>query len=114
MRNRNEPVFMISVVSRLLRVHPQTLRLYEREGFIMPKRTGGQRLYSEDDLERLETVLRLTRELGVNRAGVEVILRMKKRLEFLQDEVEDMLDAMESEKRELFRGRIRRIFEEEE
>jgi MerR family transcriptional regulator/heat shock protein HspR len=68
---RGHKLYMISVVSEMLGVHPQTLRIYEREGFIRPKRSGGNtRLYSEEDVEKLEMVLRLTRELGVNLAGV--------------------------------------------
>ena len=76
-RDRSEPLYMISIVSRMLGVHPQTLRLYEREGLICPKRNNKQRLYSEEDIERINFILQLTRELGVNNAGVEIILRMK-------------------------------------
>jgi MerR family transcriptional regulator/heat shock protein HspR len=73
---------MISIVSERYNIHPQTLRLYEREGLIMPTRTGGNtRLYGPDQLRRLELILRLTRDLGVNLAGVEVILSMIKDLE---------------------------------
>jgi MerR family transcriptional regulator/heat shock protein HspR len=83
---------MISVVSEMLGVHPQTLRIYEREGFIRPKRSGGNtRLYSEEDVERLEMVLRLTRELGVNLAGVEVILSMREKMEQMQREMEETI-----------------------
>ena len=70
MAERKQRLYMISVVSEMLGIHPQTLRIYEREGFIKPLRSGGNtRLYSEDDVERLEMVLRLTRDLGVNLAG---------------------------------------------
>ncbi len=83
---------MISVVSEMLGVHPQTLRIYEREGFIKPKRSGGNtRLYSEGDVEKLEMVLRLTRELGVNLAGVEVILSMREKMERMQREMEETI-----------------------
>jgi len=83
---------MISVVSEMLGIHPQTLRLYEREGFIKPKRSGGNtRLYSDDDIEKLEMILRLTRELGVNLAGVEVVLSMRENMERMQREMEETI-----------------------
>ncbi len=113
-KNKERPLYMIGVVSRMLGVHPQTLRLYEKEGFVRPKRIGGQRLYSEADVERLHLILELTRDLGVNRAGVEIILRMRHRLESLQSEVEEMLTIMEEDMRLEFREKIRRIFFEEE
>lgn len=113
-KNKERPLYMIGVVSRMLGVHPQTLRLYEKEGFVRPKRIGGQRLYSESDVERLHLILELTRDLGVNRAGVEIILRMRHRLESLQSEVEEMLTIMEEDMRLEFREKIRRIFFEEE
>src|SRR4030043_1653574 len=95
--DNNQPVYMISVVAKMLDVHPQTLRLYEREGLITPNRTKRSRLYSEEDVERLEMILRLTKELGVNKAGVEVILRMRYRLEAMQKEIEDMMDLLEDD-----------------
>ncbi len=113
-KDKDRPLYMIGVVARMLHVHPQTLRMYEREGFVSPKRMGGQRLYSETDVERLNLVLELTRDLGVNRAGVEIILRMRHRLESLQSEVEEMLQAMEDDMRVEFREKIRKIFFEEE
>jgi MerR family transcriptional regulator/heat shock protein HspR len=71
----DEPVFLISVVSKVLKIHPQTLRQYEREGLVTPSRTEGKmRLYSQRDIDRIKTILRLTRELGVNLAGVDIIL----------------------------------------
>ena len=89
---------MISVVSEMLGIHPQTLRLYEREGFIKPKRSGGNtRLYSEEDVEKLELVLRLTRELGVNLAGVEVILSMREQMEHMQREMEETIGQLREE-----------------
>ena len=89
---------MISVVSEMLGVHPQTLRIYEREGFIKPKRSGGNtRLYSEEDVEKLEMVLRLTRELGVNLAGVEVILSMREKMEQMQHEMEETIGRLRQE-----------------
>jgi MerR family transcriptional regulator/heat shock protein HspR len=107
-KDKDRPLYMISVVSRMLHVHPQTLRIYEREGFISPRRMGGQRLYSEADVERLGLILELTRDLGVNRAGVDIILRMRRRLEGLQSEVEEMLQAMEDDMRLEFRERMKR------
>ncbi len=95
---REHRLFMISVVSEMLGIHPQTLRLYEREGFISPKRSGGNtRLYSEEDVEKLEMVLRLTRELGVNLAGVEVILSMREKMERMQREMEETIRDLHTE-----------------
>jgi MerR family transcriptional regulator/heat shock protein HspR len=86
---------MISVVSEMLGIHPQTLRLYEREGFIKPKRSGGNtRLYSEEDVEKLEMILRLTRELGVNLAGVEVVLSMREKIEQMQREMQETTERL--------------------
>ncbi len=92
MAAREHRLYMISVVSEMLGIHPQTLRLYEREGFIKPRRSGGNtRLYSEEDVEKLEMILRLTRELGVNLAGVEVILSMREKMEQMQKEMEETI-----------------------
>jgi MerR family transcriptional regulator/heat shock protein HspR len=83
---------MISVVSERYAIHPQTLRLYEREGLIKPARSAGNtRLYDDEALRRLEIILTLTRELGVNLAGVEVILNMKERMDAMQGEVDRLL-----------------------
>ena len=83
---------MISSVAESYQIHPQTLRLYERLGLLMPSRSDGNtRLYSEDDLQRLEVILTLTRELGVNLAGVDVILNMREKMEQLQKQVEEMV-----------------------
>ena len=112
-RDKNDPVYLISIVSKLLNVHPQTLRLYEREGFIQPKRANKQRIYSENDIEKLTLVLQLTRELGVNRAGVDIILRMRHRMEVLQQEMEEMMGHLESEMRREFKDKLRRAFKEE-
>ncbi len=76
-------------------IHPQTLRTYEREGLLRPSRTGGNtRVYSEEDVERIELILRLTKELGVNLAGVEVILNMREHMEAMHHQVNEMLQAM--------------------
>lgn len=89
--------YMIGVVSMRYGVHPQTLRLYEREGLLTPSRTEGKtRLYSDEDLERLEFILNLTRDLGVNLAGVEVVLGMRDRLNHLQEDLERLAHALEA------------------
>ena len=84
-----QTVFSISRIAKLLHVHPQTLRFYERAGFVKPVRARGDtRLYSHQDIARLRLILHLTRDMGVNLAGVEIILRMQRQLEHLQDEIE--------------------------
>ena len=94
--------YMISAVARRYDIHPQTLRLYEREGLLKPSRTeGNTRLYSDDDLAQLETILTLTRELGVNLAGVEIIVNMRTKMDRMQSEVNEF---MAYAKRELARG----------
>ena len=112
-KDKKQPLFMISVVSRMLGVHPQTLRLYEREGLITPCRTKRSRLYSEEDVEKLAMILRLTRELGVNRSGVDIILRLRHRLEIFQKEMEEMMSFLEEDIRRDFIKRFKRIFSEE-
>ena len=89
---------MISAVAESFNIHPQTLRLYERLGLLKPSRSDGNtRLYSEEDLKRLEVILTLTRELGVNLAGVEVILNMREKMEQLQQQVEEMIEFVREE-----------------
>jgi MerR family transcriptional regulator/heat shock protein HspR len=89
---------MISAVAERFDIHPQTLRLYEREGLITPERSAGHtRLYDEGTLKRLETILALTRDLGVNLAGVEVILNMRERMESMQVEVDRLLAFVKQE-----------------
>lgn len=89
---RGKAMFMISAVARRYRIHPQTLRLYEREGLLKPSRTDGNtRLYSREDLDRLETILTLTRDLGVNLAGVEIILNMRQKMDRMQHEVNEFM-----------------------
>ncbi|MCD6351950.1 MAG: MerR family transcriptional regulator [Armatimonadetes bacterium] len=93
---RREPVYYIGVAARLVGVHPQTLRAYERRGIIKPKRSAyGQRLYSEADLERVRHVRRLTEELGVNLAGVEVIFNLLDRIERMQAEIDRLRKQLE-------------------
>jgi MerR family transcriptional regulator/heat shock protein HspR len=92
---------MISVVAERYGIHPQTLRLYEREGLIKPTRSAGNtRLYDEEAIRRLEIILTLTRDLGVNLAGVEVILNMKERMDHMQGEVDRLLDYIKREAQE--------------
>jgi MerR family transcriptional regulator/heat shock protein HspR len=112
-KDKKQPCFVISVVSEMLDVHPQTLRLYEREGLIRPHRTKRARLYSEEDVEKLAMILRLTRELGVNRSGVDIILRLRERLEMLQKEMEEMMIFLEDDIKRDFIERFRKIFSEE-
>jgi MerR family transcriptional regulator/heat shock protein HspR len=112
-QNKKQPLYMISVVSRMLNVHPQTLRLYEREGLIAPHRTKRTRLYSQEDVEKIAMILRLTRELGVNRSGVEIILRLRRRLEVFQREMEEMMTFLEEDIRKDFIRRMRQIFYED-
>lgn len=84
--------YMISVVANNYGIHPQTLRLYEREGLLKPSRTDGNtRLYSEEDLRQLEVILNLTRDLGVNLAGVEIVLNMRRKMEQMQAEVNEFV-----------------------
>lgn len=112
-KDRTKPIYLISVVCDMLGVHPQTLRLYEREGLIQPLRRRTQRLYSESDLERLNLILQLTREMGVNKAGVEIILRMRRRMEVMQSEMEEMLQRFEDDVKADFRERLRKAFKED-
>ena len=90
--------YMISVVAKNYGIHPQTLRLYEREGLLKPSRTeGNTRLYSEEDLTQLEVILNLTRDLGVNLAGVEIVLNMRRKLEQMQSEFGEFLRQLKEE-----------------
>ena len=101
-RPSGKSFYMISVVAQKYNIHPQTLRLYEREGLLLPSRTeGNTRLYSDEDLAQLETILSLTRDLGVNLAGVEIILNMRKKMERMQGEVNEFMEYV---KHELARG----------
>ena len=89
--------YMISAVAQKYNIHPQTLRLYEREGLLKPSRTDGNtRLYSEEDLEQLETILALTRDLGVNLAGVEIILNMREKMDAMHREFERFFEYLQS------------------
>ena len=98
-RRRRDGYVMISIVAERYNIHPQTLRLYEREGLLKPARTvGNTRLYGPDELRQLELILRLTRDLGVNLAGVEFILNMHRRLQDVMDEdVDEILNFIRQE-----------------
>jgi MerR family transcriptional regulator/heat shock protein HspR len=94
--------YHISAVAQMFDIHPQTLRLYEREGLLKPSRSDGNtRMYSEDDLSQLEFILSLTRDLGVNLAGVEVVINMKKRMNQIEAELNEFLEYV---KREFIEG----------
>jgi MerR family transcriptional regulator, heat shock protein HspR len=94
----DRPRYMISVAADLVGVHPQTLRIYEQKGLVSPRRTAGNtRLYSEADLERLQTIQRLTTELGLNLAGVEIVLRMEDQLKRMQARMERIERQMREE-----------------
>src|SRR4051812_21529230 len=100
----DQPKYVISVAAQILGVHPQTLRLYEREGLVEPQRSGGKiRLYSERDIERVRRIMRLTSELGVNLAGAEAILYMRERMLEMYRQMEQMRRQMEAELEELRR-----------
>jgi len=94
----DQPRYVISVAAQILGVHPQTLRLYEREGLVEPKRTGGKiRLYSERDIDRVRCIMRLTQDLGINLAGAEAILNMRERMLQMYEEMDRLRTEMESE-----------------
>jgi len=89
---KGKPLYMIGVVSDMLKLHPQTLRFYEKKGLVQPSRTVGRtRMYSAEDVEEIARVVRLTRDLGVNLAGVEIILKMRRRMLEMQKQIEDLL-----------------------
>jgi len=84
----DEPVYLISIVAKVLEIHPQTLRQYERENLVTPSRSNGKiRLYSQKDIDRIKLILRLTRELGVNLAGVDIILRLKENVDNMEQDI---------------------------
>ena len=97
----DEPLYTISIAARLVRrekpeepIHPQTLRMYERLGLVTPQRVGKNRLYSDQDIERLRRIQNLTQEMGVNLAGVEIILEMLERMERMQVEMDSLREAL--------------------
>jgi MerR family transcriptional regulator/heat shock protein HspR len=111
MKSKSKAAYMISAVAERYEIHPQTLRLYEREGLLAPSRSDGNtRLYTDEDLERLEVILKLTRELGVNLAGVEIILNMREKMEAMQRQIEGFVERLNQE---ISQRSVRRPFENE-
>jgi MerR family transcriptional regulator, heat shock protein HspR len=97
-KTRSKAAYMISAVAEQYQIHPQTLRLYEREGLLKPSRSeGNTRLYTEEDLERLEVILHLTRDLGVNLAGVEIILNMRQKMHDMQSQIQEFIATLNRE-----------------
>jgi len=98
MTDPSRPLYMIGVVAEMLKLHPQTLRMYERKGLIRPSRTEGRtRMYSSDDVEEIARVIRLARDLGVNLAGIEIILKMRRRMMDMQRQLEELTNHVRSE-----------------
>ncbi len=99
MHHYDEPVYLISIVAKILDIHPQTLRQYERENLINPSRSDGRiRLYSQRDIDRIKLILRLTRELGVNLAGVDIILNLKETIDAMEKEIAELRYEVEAAK----------------
>src|SRR5579885_1566723 len=97
-RKRKQGAYMISTVAEMYDIHPQTLRLYEREGLLKPSRTeGNTRLYTDEDLERLEFILSLARDLGVNISGIAIILNMREKMEHMQRQMQEFVKFVQSE-----------------
>jgi MerR family transcriptional regulator/heat shock protein HspR len=98
MRKKSKAAYMISAVADQYGVHPQTLRLYEREGLLKPSRSDGNtRLYTDEDIERLEVILKLTRDLGVNLAGVEIILNMREKMAVMERQMQEFIAQLDTE-----------------
>ncbi len=105
-RSKSKAAYMISSVAEQYEIHPQTLRLYEREGLLKPSRSDGNtRLYTDSDLERLEVILHLTRDLGVNLAGVEIILNMREKMMQMQEQIESFVETLNQELSDRVPGR---------
>jgi MerR family transcriptional regulator/heat shock protein HspR len=97
-KGKSRAAYMISAVAEQYAIHPQTLRLYEREGLLKPSRSeGNTRLYTDEDIERLEVILHLTRDLGVNLAGVEIILNMRERMGEMQAQIQEFIATLNRE-----------------
>lgn len=97
MTARSKPLYMIGVVAEMLKLHPQTLRTYEKKGLIRPSRTVGRtRMYSPEDVDEIARVMRLARDLGVNLAGIEIILKMRRRMLDMQTQIEDLMTYVRS------------------
>jgi MerR family transcriptional regulator/heat shock protein HspR len=97
-KRKSKGAYMISAVAEMYDIHPQTLRLYEREGLLKPSRTeGNTRLYTDEDLQRLEFILSLARDLGVNISGIAIILQMRERMEETQRQIQDFVQYIQAE-----------------
>ena len=97
-KRKKQGAYMISAVAEMYDIHPQTLRLYEREGLLKPSRTeGNTRLYTDDDIERLELILSLARDLGVNISGIAIILQMRERMDEMQRQMADFVGYVRHE-----------------
>jgi len=97
-KTRGKAGYMISAVAEMYNIHPQTLRMYEREGLLIPSRSeGNTRLYTQEDLEQLEAILNLTRDLGVNLAGIDIIMNMRRRMSQMQEEMQAFVDYVQKE-----------------
>jgi len=97
-KQKSKAAYMISAIAEQYEIHPQTLRLYEREGLLKPSRSeGNTRLYTEADIERLEVILHLTRDLGVNLAGVEIILNMREKMDQMQSQIQEFVASLNRE-----------------
>ena len=97
-KRKSKGAYMISAVAEMYDIHPQTLRLYEREGLLKPSRTeGNTRLYTDEDLQRLEFILSLARDLGVNISGIAIILQMRERMEETQRQIQDFVQYIQQE-----------------
>ncbi len=94
-KSKGKAAYMISAIAEQYQIHPQTLRLYEREGLLKPSRSeGNTRLYTQEDIERLEVILKLTRDFGVNLAGVEIILNMRERMAAIEHQIEEFVSTL--------------------
>jgi MerR family transcriptional regulator, heat shock protein HspR len=97
-KRKSKGAYMISAVAEMYEIHPQTLRLYEREGLLKPSRTeGNTRLYTDEDLQRLEFILTLARDLSVNISGIAIILQMRERMEEMQRQIQDFVQYIQKE-----------------
>ncbi len=97
-KRKSKGAYMISAVAEMYEIHPQTLRLYEREGLLKPSRTeGNTRLYTDEDLQRLEFILSLARDLGVNISGIAIILQMRERMEEMQRQIQEFVQYIQQE-----------------
>ena len=95
MHSYDEPVYLISVVSTMLDIHPQTLRQYEKEGLLSPSRTQGRmRLYSRRDVDKIKFILQLARKMGINLAGVDVVLKLKEQMDAMNSEIKDLREEL--------------------